>query len=137
MGTTPGCSIRYCLSSRRSTGSKLILMIIDNPASRAHDNIIFIKSTSFQGEECKSLSLSPPLENIIVRFGPLRIAVNLTVFKTRLLGRGFHTLIKNVSFSSPTVVESHNPPSLGAQRPRCHTARYLTLIPFVIAQAHR
>ena len=27
-----------------------------------------------------------------------------------MLGRGFHTLIKNVSFSSPTDVGSHNPP---------------------------
>ena len=31
------------------------------------------------------------------------------VFKTRLLGRGFHTFIKNVSFYSPTNVGSHNP----------------------------
>ena len=30
-----------------------------------------------------------------------------------LLGRGFHTLIKNVSFSSSTDMESHNPPSSG------------------------
>ena len=29
-------------------------------------------------------------------------------FKTRLLGRGFHTLIRNVSFPSPTEVGSHN-----------------------------
>ena len=34
-------------------------------------------------------------------------------FKTRLLGRGFHILIKNVSFSSPTDVGSHNPPPSG------------------------
>ena len=31
----------------------------------------------------------------------------LKVFKTRLLERGFHTLLKNVSFSSPTDVGSH------------------------------
>ena len=37
----------------------------------------------------------------------------LDVFKTCLLGRGFHTLIKNVSFSSPTDMGSHNPPPLG------------------------
>ena len=36
----------------------------------------------------------------------------LKIFKTRLLGRGFHTLIKSVSFSSPTDVGSHNPPPL-------------------------
>ena len=29
-------------------------------------------------------------------------------FITRLLGRGFHTLKKNVSFPSPTDVGSHN-----------------------------
>ena len=34
------------------------------------------------------------------------------VFKTRLLGRGFHTLIKNVSFSPPTNMGSYNPPHL-------------------------
>ena len=30
-----------------------------------------------------------------------------------MLGRGFHTLIKNVSFFSPTDMESHNPPPSG------------------------
>ena len=38
-------------------------------------------------------------------------------FKTRLLGRGFHTLIRYVSFPSPTDVGSHNLPPLWAQ---CH-----------------
>ena len=47
--------------------------------------------------ECNRLS--PPLTNIVC-FGPLRIANSLTVSKTRLLGRDFHTLIRNVSFSS-------------------------------------
>ena len=37
----------------------------------------------------------------IICFDPLRIVVSLTNFKTRWLGRGFHTFIKNVSFSSP------------------------------------
>jgi len=46
-------------------------------------------------------SPNPPLANII-HFGSLRIAVSLTIFKTRLLERGFHTLIRNVSFLSPT-----------------------------------
>ena len=31
----------------------------------------------------------------------------------RLVGRGFYTLIRNASFSSPTDVGSHNPPSSG------------------------
>ena len=37
----------------------------------------------------------------------------LNVFKMHL-GRGFHTLIKNILFSSSTDVESHNSPSFGA-----------------------
>ena len=37
----------------------------------------------------------------------------LKVFKTRLLGRGFHILIKNVLFPSTTDVGSHNPLPLG------------------------
>ena len=36
--------------------------------------------------------------------------VSPQVIKMRLLGRGLHTLIKNVSFSSRTDVGSHNPP---------------------------
>ena len=36
---------------------------------------------------------------------------SLKVFKTRLK-RGFHTLLKNVSFPFTTHVESHNPPPL-------------------------
>ena len=44
---------------------------------------------------------SPPLADLVLFGLPLK------VFKTCLLGRGFHTLIKNVSFSSPTDVRSH------------------------------
>ena len=40
--------------------------------------------------------------------------------KTCLLRRGFHTLIKNVSFFSPTDVGSHNPLLFGVQRPCRH-----------------
>ena len=53
---------------------------------------------------CNSLSSSSV---DIVYFDPLHITVNLTIFQTRLLGRGFHTLIKNASFSSLTNVRSH------------------------------
>ena len=49
----------------------------------------------------KCNSPSPPLADIVL-FGR-----SFKVFKTRLLERGFHTLIKNVSFSSPTDVGSH------------------------------
>ena len=47
------------------------------------------------------------------------------VFKMPLLRRGFHTLIMNTSFSSPTDVELHNPPPFGAG-----PASSLALIPF-------
>ena len=51
-------------------------------------------------------SSSPPLVDII-HFGMLRIIVNLMVLK-RLLGRGFHTFIKNVLLYSPIIdVGSH------------------------------
>ena len=33
-----------------------------------------------------------------------------------MLGRGFHTLLRNVPFSSPIDAESHSPPPLGAIR---------------------
>ena len=36
-------------------------------------------------------------------------------FKTYQLGRGFHTLVRNVSFPSPTDVGSHNPSHLVAR----------------------
>ena len=45
---------------------------------------------------------NPPLADIVLFRLPLK------VFKTRLLGRGFHTLIKNVSFSSPADVRSQS-----------------------------
>ena len=38
-----------------------------------------------------------------------------------MLGRGFYTLIKNVSFPSSIDVISHNPPPFEAQRPRQHS----------------
>ena len=73
-------------------------------------------------------------------------------FKTRLLGKGFHTLIKGVSFSSPTNVgfsqstPLRGPASLlahrlvstpfGEQPPRWLIVRCLTLILFVMAQVH-
>ena len=75
-------------------------------------------------------SSSPPLVDIVL-FG-----LSPRGFKTRLLRRGFHTLIRNVSFPSPTNVGYHNPPPLRAQRPSWQIAQCLALIPFIIAQAH-
>jgi len=52
-------------------------------------------------------SPSPPLADIVLLAFPFGLP--LKIFKTCMLGRGFHTLIKNVSFSSPTEVRSHVP----------------------------
>ena len=67
-----------------------------------------------------SSSPSPPLPDIVL-FGLLLFELPLKVFKTRLLGRGSHTLIKNVLFSSPTDVRSHNPPPFVTQHPHWHS----------------
>ena len=48
----------------------------------------------------------------IVLFGFFLSGFPLKVFKTRLLGRGFHVFIRNASFPSSTEVGSHNPPLL-------------------------
>ena len=48
---------------------------------------------------------NPPLADIALFGFPFRAF--LKVFKTHQLGRGFHILIQNVSFSSPTDVRSH------------------------------
>ena len=58
----------------------------------------------------------PSLLSTASKYCPLWIfpfRFSLKVFKTRVLGRGFLTLIKNVSFSSPTDMGSHNPPPFG------------------------
>ena len=59
---------------------------------------------------------SPPLANIVL-FGLSPFELHLKVVKMCMLGRGFHTFIKNVSFSSPADVGSDNPPPFEAQ---CH-----------------
>ena len=51
-----------------------------------------------------------PLLADIVLFWVFPFRLPHKVFKTRLLRRGFHTLIKNVSFPSPTDVGSHIAP---------------------------
>ena len=75
----------------------------DSASSLAH-HLVSGSNTNYNG-------LSP-LSADIVLFG-----FSPKVFKTRLLRSGFHTLIKNVSSSSPIDVGSHNPPPFGAQRP--------------------
>ena len=48
---------------------------------------------------------NPPLTDI-VRFDPLRIVISLTIFKTCLLMKDFHTLLRNALFPSPIGVGS-------------------------------
>ena len=57
-------------------------------------------------------SLSPPLIDIVC-FGSLRVVISLTVLKTSMLRRGFHTFVRSVPFLSPTDVKLHNPPLWG------------------------
>ena len=57
---------------------------------------------------CNSPSL--PLEDIVLLDFSFQASPH--GFKMHLIGRGFHTLIKNAAFSSPTDVRSHNPPLL-------------------------
>ena len=71
---------------------------------------------------CFSLSITAkPTSSRYCPLWAFPFGLTLKVFKTCLLGRGFHTLIKNASFFSPTEVGSHNPPLFGAQRSRCHS----------------
>ncbi|KAG7017794.1 hypothetical protein SDJN02_19660 [Cucurbita argyrosperma subsp. argyrosperma] len=79
--------------------------------------------------------------------------LSLKVFKMRLLRRGFHALIKNALFPSPTNVGSHNPPPFGSSvlvgtPSGVHSPfglnvlagtppSVLTLIPFVFAEVFR
>ena len=78
---------------------------------------------------CNSPSL--PLTDIVLLGFPFQYSpcwafpfnIPLKVFKTRLLG--INTLIKGVSFSSPTDVGSHN-----------HTVLYQARILFLTAQTH-
>ena len=67
-------------------------------------------------QDCYCNSQSPPLVADIV-LSDFSFRASPQGFKTRLLGRRFHTLIKNVSFPFPTNVGSHNPPLFEAQRP--------------------
>ena len=68
----------------------------------------------------KCNGLGPPLVDIIL-FGLSLSGFPSRFFKTRLLGSGFHTIIKGVSFSSPIDEGSHNPPPFRAQGPRWHS----------------
>ena len=77
----PASLMAHCLVSTPLQGSA---------SSLAHRTV--------SGSDTICNSPSPPLADIVL-FG-----LSLKVFKTRLQGRGFYTLIKNVSLSSPTDV---------------------------------
>ena len=62
---------------------------------------------SVSGSDAICNSLSSPLAGIIY-FGPLRIAVSLTVLKS-VCERCFHITLRNVSFSFSTDMRSHSP----------------------------
>ena len=67
-----------------------------------------------------SLALVPLSNHTLPLLGPASLLAlvllsnwcGLSFLQTRLLGRGLHILIKNVSFTSPIDVGSHNPPPL-------------------------
>ena len=80
---------------------------------RSHNPPPWRSSVLVSGSDTIFNRSNPPVADIVC-FDMLRIAVSLTIFKTRLLGRGNHTLIRNVSFPSPTDVGSHNPPPWGS-----------------------
>ena len=61
---------------------------------------------SVSGSDAICNSLSSPLAGIIY-FGPLRIAVSLTVLKS-VCERCFHISLRNVSFSFSTDLRSHS-----------------------------
>ena len=68
-----------------------------------------------------SISISSVRLSFGFRVDIVLFGLFLEVFKMRLLERGFHTPIKDISFSSPNDVGSHNPPQFGAQRPHWHS----------------
>ena len=54
-------------------------------------------------------SLYSLLTNIVQSLWTFLFGFSLKVFKTRLLGRGYHTLVRNVLFNSLINVRSHRP----------------------------
>ena len=72
-----------------------------------------LMSTPFQGS-ASSLTHRPVFNSDTICNSPslpladIVLGLPLKVFKMPLLGRGFHTLINNASFSSPTDVGSHS-----------------------------
>ena len=68
------------------------------------------------------------MPNNIMCNGPSLLLVDIVlfgltfkVFKMCLLGKGFHTLVKGISLSSPTNVGSYYPPIFRAQRSHWHS----------------
>ena len=84
-----------------------------NDGTALHPSILQIPSTirvnARKERHAKSLLL------YTIRFDPLRIVISLTTFKTRLLGRGFHTKECFIPLSNRYGISQSTP--LGAQRP--------------------
>ena len=72
---------------------------------------VFLKWVCWR-EVCPNL----PLVGIV--FWTFLFGFPIKILKTCLLGRGFHTLVKSVSFSSPTDVRSYNSLPFKAKRTR-------------------
>ena len=76
---------------------------------------LFRKRFPHPYKEC-FVPLSKPTASRCCPLWAFPFGFSLKVFKMCLLGRGFHTLTKNVLFSSPTDVTSHRRPNFGACR---------------------
>ena len=76
-----------------------------NPPPWGPASLLAHRSVSGSNAICNSLS--SPLAGIIY-FGPLRIAISLTVLKC-VCERCFHIILRHVSFYFSTDVRSHSP----------------------------
>ena len=76
-------------------------------------------SASYQHHHVQCNSPNSPLANIVY-FDMLYITISFKALKRVLLRRGFHALIINASFPSPTNVGSHNPPPWGSTSSLTH-----------------
>ena len=105
----------------RGPASSLTLVLLSNWCGISQSTLLLGSASSLAHRPvsdshtiCNRPSL-PRVDIVLFRFSPQS-------FKTCLLGRGFHTLIKNDLFHSPTNVRSHKPPLLG-------TTSSLALVP--------
>ena len=108
LGPSVHASIRSLLQSTWDPPIHPLLgpsVLADTPPRVHHPSgLSLLTSTSPSDVICNSPS--PPLVDIVL------FRLSLKVFKMCLLGREFHTLIKNALFSFSTDARSHNSPPL-------------------------